>query len=186
MPPGKAETRTGVAPWRDKPILLVGHMGSGKSSIGKRLAEALHLPFRDSDEEIESAARMPIREIFARFGEPHFRDGERRVIARLIGEGPAVIATGGGAFMDAETRALALGQAIVVWLDADLETLVARVGRRSTRPLLAGRNPRTVLEELAATRNPAYTQAHLRIACTDGPHETTVKAIRLALEGRAP
>ena len=185
MQPRKAESQAGRAPWRGRPLLLVGHMGSGKSSIGRRLAASLGLPFRDSDEEIEAAAQMPVREIFARFGEPHFRDGERRVVARLIGEGPSVIATGGGAFMDEGTRALALERAIVVWLDADIDTLVARVSRRSTRPLLAGRDPRTVLEDLARTRNPAYAEAHLRIPCRNGPHEVTVRAIRQALEGLA-
>jgi shikimate kinase len=125
---------------------------------------------------------MTVAEIFARFGEPHFRDGERRVVARLIAEGPAVIATGGGAFMDPQTRALALSQGIVIWLDADLDTLVARVRRRSSRPLLVGRDPREVLQELSRKRDPAYAEAHLRIPCREGPHDATVKAILRAIE----
>lgn len=182
MPSRNAQSNAREAPWPHKPIILVGHMGSGKTSIGKRLADALRLPFRDSDEEIETAARMTVSEIFARFGEPHFRDGERRVVARLIAEGPAVIATGGGAFMDPETRALTLSRGIVIWLDADLDTLVARVRRKSSRPLLVGRDPREVLQDLSRKRNPAYAEAHLRIACKEGPHDATVKAIRRALE----
>lgn len=174
-----------LAGWRTRPILLVGHMGSGKTSIGRRLADSLGWPFVDSDAEIEAAAQMPVAEIFARFGEPHFRDGERRVIARLLDGPPRVIATGGGAFIDPHTRALALGRATVVWLDPPLDTLVARVGRRTTRPLLAGRDPRQVLSELAAVRNPAYAQAHLRVSCGDGPHDMAVRQVRAALDGLA-
>ncbi|WP_448579218.1 shikimate kinase [Thermaurantiacus sp.] len=182
MQPRNAQSSPPEATRPEKPIVLVGHMGSGKTSIGKRLADALGLPFRDSDEEIEKAACMTVAEIFARFGEPHFRDGERRVVARLIAEGPGVIATGGGAFVDPQTRALALASGIVIWLDADLDTLVARVRRRSSRPLLVGRDPRHVLQELAGKRNPAYAQAHFRIPCTEGPHDATVRAILRALQ----
>ncbi|WP_448585331.1 shikimate kinase [Thermaurantiacus sp.] len=169
------------APWQHRPILLVGHMGSGKSSVGRRLADTLGWPFVDSDTEIEAAAGLPIPEIFARFGEPGFRDGERRVIARLLAEGPRVIATGGGAFIDPATRARALAAATVVWLDADIDTLVARVGRRSHRPLLAGRDARAVFESLFETRNPAYALAHLRVPTGAGPHEETVGRILSAL-----
>ena len=178
----QAESCTSAG-WRDRPILLVGHMGSGKSSVGRRLADQLGWPFVDSDAEIEAAARMSVREIFERLGEAQFRDGERRVIARLLDGPPRVIATGGGAFIDPGTRALALGRATVVWLDPPIETLVARVGRRATRPLLVGRDPRAVLEALALERNPAYAQAHLRVACGDGPHEQAVRAVRAALDG---
>jgi shikimate kinase len=171
--------------WASRPILLVGHMGSGKTSVGRRLAETLGWPFADSDAEIEAAARMPVTEIFARFGEPHFRDGERRVVARLLDGSPRVIASGGGAFVDEGTRTLALARATVVWLDTDLETLVARVARRSHRPLLKGRDARTVLAELMERRNPAYAQAHLRIATGNGPHDEAVAAILRALEGLA-
>jgi shikimate kinase len=179
----QAESSASTLHWRGRPILLVGHMGSGKSSIGRRLAATLGWPFVDSDAEIEQAAGMSIADIFARFGEPHFRDGERRVIARLLEGGPRVIATGGGAFMDPGTRALALQRATVAWLDPPIDTLVARVGRRNTRPLLVGRDAREVLEDLAAKRNPAYAEAHIRIVCGDGPHEQAVRALRTALEG---
>lgn len=164
--------------------MLVGLMGSGKTSIGKRLAAALDLPFVDSDSEIETAARMPISEIFRRFGEAHFRDGERRVIARLLDGSRRVIATGGGAFVDPDTRRLARDRALVIWLDADLDTLVARVGRRNHRPLLEGRDARTVLAELMQRRAAAYAEAHLRIRTGNGPHEETVAAILAALAGQ--
>jgi shikimate kinase len=165
-------------------IVLVGLMGAGKSTVGKRLARRLGLPFVDADEEIERAADHSITEIFDRFGEPAFRDGERRVIARLI-EGPVkVIATGGGAFMNDETRVLILERCTAVWLDADVETLAARVGRRDTRPLLREREPRAVLEDLAARRNPVYAQAHLRVPTEPVPHERVVERILQALEAR--
>jgi shikimate kinase len=165
-------------------IVLVGLMGAGKSTVGKRLARRLGLPFVDADEEIERAADHSITEIFDRFGEPAFRDGERRVIARLI-EGPVkVIATGGGAFMNDETRALILERCTAIWLDADIETLAARVGRRDTRPLLREREPRAVLEDLAARRNPVYAQAHLRVPTEPVPHEQVVERIVRALEAR--
>ncbi|WP_194744593.1 shikimate kinase [Thermaurantiacus tibetensis] len=175
---------TGPAGAVRRPLVLVGMPGSGKSAIGRRLAAALDLPFVDSDAEIEAAAQMSISEIFARFGEPHFRDGERRVIARLLDGTPRVIATGGGAFQDPDTRALALARGFVVWLDADLDTLVARVGRRDHRPLLAGRDARAVLAALLAERAPAYRQAHLRVVSGDAPHEATVAAILAALTGQ--
>lgn len=165
----------------DRPIVLVGLMGSGKSSLGRRLAARLGLPFFDADHEIEKAAGLSISEIFARFGEPHFRDGERRVIARLIDGRPKVIATGGGAFMNDETRALILERATAIWLDADVDTLVERVGRRDHRPLLKARNPREVLTELAAARNPVYAQAPIRVVSKPQPHEASVDAILEAL-----
>ena len=165
-------------------IVLVGLMGAGKSTVGKRLARRLGLPFVDADEEIERAADHSISEIFDRFGEPAFRDGERRVIARLI-EGPVkVIATGGGAFMHDATRALILERCTAVWLDADVETLAARVGRRNTRPLLRTGEPKAVLEDLAGRRNPVYAQAHLRVPTEPVPHEEVVERIVQALAAR--
>ena len=165
------------ADWRRRPIVLVGLMGSGKTTVGKRLAARLHWPFVDADAEIEAAAQMPISEIFARFGEPHFRDGERRVISRLMESGHRVIATGGGAFVDTETRALILREGTAVWLDAAIETLVARVARRNHRPLLVGKDPAQVLSELMEVRRPFYAEAPLRVVSANGPHEDTVNAI---------
>lgn len=163
--------------WRKRPIVLVGLMGSGKTTVGKRLAARLHWPFVDADAEIEAAAQMPIAEIFARFGEPHFRDGERRVISRLMENGHRVIATGGGAFVDPQTRALILREGTAIWLDASIETLVSRVARRNHRPLLVGKDPAQVLGELLALRGPFYAQAPLRVVSASGPHEETVNAI---------
>jgi len=158
-------------------IVLIGMMGVGKSTIGRRLALRLGLPFVDADDEIAHAAGMTIAEIFARYGETGFRDGERRVIARLMSEGQQVIATGGGAFMNDETRALILDKALTIWLDADIDILVERVSRREGRPLLQGKDPRQVLTELAATRNPIYAQAPIQIRSEAGPHEHTVDRI---------
>jgi shikimate kinase len=167
--------------WADQPIALVGLMGVGKTTVGRRLANRLKLPFVDADAEIERAAAMSVGEMFERYGEPYFRDGERRVIARLMDGAPKVIATGGGAFVNAETRALMLRDALVVWLDADPAVLVGRVRRRDTRPLLRGRDPRQVLEELARVRNPIYAEAHLRVSSQQAPHEATVSAILRAI-----
>ncbi len=172
--------------WQRRPIVLVGLMGSGKTTVGKRLAARLDWPFVDADAEIEAAAQMPISEIFARFGEAHFRDGERRVIARLMDASrssrqPCVIATGGGAFVDEGTRALILAEATAVWLDASLDTLVSRVSKRNTRPLLIGRDPRQVLGELMEKRRACYSEAQIRIVSANGPHEQTASAILDAL-----
>ena len=162
-------------------IVLVGLMGAGKSTVGRRLARRLGLPFVDADDEIERAADRSISEIFDGFGEPAFRDGERRVIARLI-EGPVkVISAGGGAFMHHETRALILQRCTAIWLDADLETLAARVARRDDRPLLRGRDPKSVLAELAARRNPIYAMAHLRVVSGSVAHDEAVERILAAL-----
>lgn len=152
-------------------------MGVGKSTVGRRLAARLGLAFVDADEEIEKAAGMTISEMFARYGESYFRDGERRVIARLLDDEPKVIATGGGAFMQDETRALILNQATAVWLDADIDTLVDRVSRREGRPLLAGKDPRVVLTELAAVRNPTYALAPIHVKSIAAPHEVAVERI---------
>ncbi len=168
-------------PYRAQPIVLIGMMGVGKSTIGRRLAARLDLPFVDADSEIETAAGMTIADIFERFGEAQFRDGERRVIARLIDGERKIVATGGGAFMNAETRALILARARAIWLHADIETLVDRVGRREDRPLLRGRDARVVLSELAEIRNPVYALAPIHIMSHPTPHEATVDAIVKAL-----
>lgn len=160
-----------------RPIVLVGLMGVGKTTIGRRLAKRLDLPFVDADHEIEAAAGMSVSDIFERFGESHFRDGERRVISRLLDGEPRVIATGGGAFMNTETRALILATATAIWIDSDVDTLVERVGRRNDRPLLAGRDAREVLAELAKVRNPVYALAPVHVVSHPAPHEATVDAI---------
>ena len=167
--------------WTGRPIVLVGLMGVGKTTVGRRLAARLGLDFVDADHEIEAAAGMTIAEIFERFGEAYFRDGERRVIQRLVDGQPKVIATGGGAFVDEATRALILAKGIAVWLDAHPDVLAERVRRRDTRPLLRGRDARAVLTDLARVRSPFYAQAHHRVGSHKGPHETTVAAIMKAL-----
>ena len=164
-----------------RPVTLIGLMGVGKTTIGRRLAARLDLPFVDADAEIETASGMSVPEIFERFGEAHFRDGERRVIARLIDGSPKVIATGGGAFIDPETRALILSRTLAVWLDADIATLVERVKRRETRPLLKGKDAGEVLTALAAVRNPIYAEAPIHIGGRRGPHGETVDTIVAAL-----
>lgn len=163
--------------WTGQPIVLVGLMGAGKSTVGRRLAARLGLPFVDADTEIEAAAGMSVSEIFAQFGEAYFRDGERRVIARLMDGRPKVIATGGGAFVNDDTRTLILRDALAVWLDAPIGVLAARVRKRDTRPLLRGRDPVEVLTDLATVRNPLYALAHIRVASNHAPHDATVKAI---------
>lgn len=171
--------------WQRRPLVLVGLMGSGKTTVGRRLAARLNRPFLDADAEIEKAAAMSIADIFERFGEAHFRDGERRVIARLMETGPVVIATGGGAYVDPETRALVNRLGTAIWLDADIPTLAARVGRRSHRPLLVGRDPVQVLGALAAVRNPCYAEAAIRVPSQDAPHEHMVDAILTILRHAA-
>lgn len=173
----------------DRPVVLVGLMGVGKSTIGRKLAQILGFSFVDADSEIEEAAQMSIADMFERFGEEHFRDGERRVIARLIGEGApdrkvpdrTVIATGGGAFADPATRSLILERAIAVWIDSDIETLVARVGRKQTRPLLAGKDPREVLTRLRDERTPAYAEAPIHVVSDQGPQLRSVARTLRAL-----
>ena len=166
----------------DRPVVLVGLMGTGKSTVGQRLAGLLATDFVDSDAAIEIAARRTIAEIFDQFGEPYFRDGERRVIARLIEAGHGVIATGGGAFVDPDTRALIKERAIAVWLDADVDTLVARTRRRDTRPLLRVADPKQVLAGLQAERAPAYAEAPIRIETSDLPHHQTALRILEAID----
>ena len=169
----------------DRTLVMIGLMGAGKSTIGRRLAARLGLTFVDADAEIERAAGCSVNDIFALYGEGAFRDGERRVIARLLDGRPQVLATGGGAFMNAETRALIKQKGLSIWLDADIELLVKRTGRRDTRPLLKRGDPREVLEQLAAERYPTYALADLRVKSTDGPHEAVVDAIVRALAARA-
>ncbi len=166
----------------DRPVVLVGLMGAGKSTVGRRLASLLGAPFADSDLAIEEAAQRTVSEIFEEFGEHYFRDGERRVIARLMDGGEGVIATGGGAFVNPETRALILERAIAVWLDCSVETLVARTRRRDTRPLLRSGDPREILTRLHAERAPAYAEAPIRIAAGDAPHQQTAMKILEAIE----
>jgi shikimate kinase len=175
------QNRVARSRWSGKPIVLVGLMGVGKSTVGKRLAQRLSLPFVDADSEIETAAGMTITEIFEAFGEAYFRDGERRVIARLMDGSAKVIATGGGAFINAETRALILAESVAVWLDASLDVLVERVQRRDTRPLLRNRDPHAALADLAAVRNPIYAEAPIHVFSNHAPHDVTVKEILKAL-----
>jgi shikimate kinase len=163
----------------DRPIVLVGMMGVGKTSVGKRLASALGTTFADADEAIETAARMTIPEIFAQYGEAAFRDGERRVIARLIEQGGkrTVIATGGGAFCNPETRGLILEKTISVWLDSDIDTLVERTARKNNRPLLQNGNRRETLTRLRAERQGDYALAQIHVMSNDGPHTKTVDTV---------
>ncbi|MEL6528857.1 MAG: shikimate kinase [Pseudomonadota bacterium] len=167
----------GLAARIDRPIVLVGLMGVGKSTVGRRLATMLKRDFVDADDAIEEAAQRSVAEIFREFGEAYFRDGERRVISRLMEERAGVIATGGGAFVDEETRTLILDQAIAVWIDCDIDTLVERTSRRDTRPLLRDGDPKTILTRLFEEREPYYSQAQIRIRSEDGPHAETAKAI---------
>ena len=169
---------------RERTIALVGLMGVGKTTIGRKLAQALDLPFHDADQEIEAAAGRSIPEIFAKMGEAEFRAGERRVIARLLKSGPHVLATGGGAFMDPEIRALIERGATSVWLKADLDVMVRRVSRKDSRPLLSGKDPRTVLTALMKERYPIYALADITVATDDRPVGEAVKAIVAALEKR--
>ncbi len=166
----------------DKPIVLVGLMGVGKSTVGRRLARRLDLPFVDSDSAIEDAAGFTAAEVYERFGEKDFRDGERRLVARLVAGHVGVIATGGGAFIDPRTRELLNARAITVWLDAEVEVLTERTGRRDTRPLLRNANPKATLERLADERRPSYAEAHIHIRSSSGGHAEVVELIIVALD----
>ncbi len=165
-------------------IALIGLPGVGKSSIGRRLAAALDMPFRDADEEVERAAGRTIAEIFAERGETEFRDGERRVIARLLEEPPHVLATGGGAFMNPDTRRLIREKATSIWLRADIEVLARRVARKNNRPLLKDRDPFEALTALAEVRHPIYAEADITVDSVESPHALAVKAILEALQER--
>ncbi|MDP6831921.1 MAG: shikimate kinase [Alphaproteobacteria bacterium] len=170
-----------ILPKLDRGVVLVGLMGAGKSSVGRRLAKRLGLPFFDADQEIEKAADCSIEEIFARHGEAAFRNGERRVIARLLDGPPQVLATGGGAFMDSETRAAIEQRGVSIWLRAELQILLERVLRRDNRPLLKQGDPEQILRELMAERDPIYAQADLTVTSGMGPHEDVVEDIVTAL-----
>lgn len=169
-----------------QPIVLVGLMGVGKSTVGRRLAALLGAEFFDADDAIEDAAQLSVAEIFEQFGEAYFRDGERRVIARLIEDSAkkngGIIATGGGAFCNDETRTLILAEAIAVWIDCDIDTLVERTARRKTRPLLQGGDPHEILTRLHQERKEFYEQAPIRINSQNGPHTETAMAIIEAID----
>lgn len=177
-----AQATAALARRIDRPVVLVGLMGAGKTTVGRQLAGLLRTDFVDADEEIERAAAMSVAEIFERFGEAYFRDGERRVIARLIAERHGVIATGGGAFVNPETRALVLDHAIAVWIDCDIATLVRRTARRTTRPLLRNGDPAEILARLHAERAPFYAQAPIRVVGRDGSHADTAGEIIEAID----
>jgi shikimate kinase len=165
-------------------IVLVGMMGAGKSTIGRRLAARLRLPFTDADTEIEAAAGMSIPDIFETHGEAHFRDGEARVIARLLENGPIVLATGGGAFMREETRTRIRAKAISIWLRADIDVIMRRVRRRADRPLLQTADPEATVNRLLGEREPVYQNADLTISSRDVPHDRIVEECIEALRAR--
>ena len=172
----------GAIPVHRRTIALVGLMGVGKSTVGRRLAQRLDLPFADGDVEIEEAAGMTVSDIFAELGEAEFRAGEARVVKRLL-EGPRmVLATGGGAILNPDTRALLKARAVTVWMRADLETVAQRVQRRDTRPLLRGRDPLEALKAMAEVRYPVYQTADLTVDVATGAHAQAVEAIVAALE----
>ncbi len=178
---GLAQIREALAA---RSIVLIGLMGVGKTAVGKRLAARLDLPFVDADTEIETAAGMTVSEIFARHGEAYFREGERKVIKRLLEAGPQVLATGGGAFMNEETRANIKARGISIWLRAELRVLLKRVNRRGNRPLLAGDDPEKVMRKLMAERNPVYAEADIVVDSRDVPHDAIVNAVIDALAAK--
>ena len=173
-----------VAALGSRSVVLVGMMGAGKSSIGRRVALRLGIPFVDADAEIEKAAGMTITDIFVSHGEPDFRAGEARVIARLLESGPQVLATGGGAFMNADTRALIATKGISVWLKAEFEVLMRRIRRRYDRPLLKTDDPAATLKQLMADRYPTYAQADITVQSREVPHDKIVEEIVSALGQR--
>lgn len=177
------ETPTATAPWRRRPVVLIGLMGVGKSTIGRRLAKEVNLPFIDADEEIEHAAGCSIADIFSMHGEPIFRDLEQRVIARILAEEPVIMATGGGAWMQEKVRQVIQQRATSVWLRADLDVLVERVSKRHHRPLLEKGDKRAIMAKLMDERYPIYAQADLTIDSNQGPHERVVQLVIEALEG---
>ncbi|WP_024588423.1 shikimate kinase [Aliihoeflea sp. 2WW] len=167
-----------------KTLVLVGLMGAGKTSVGRKLAQILQLPFADSDHEIESVSRMTVPELFEAYGEVEFRALEQRVVTRLIADGPAVIGTGGGAFMNADTRAAIRANGISIWLKADLDTLMDRVARRQNRPLLKNSDPRAVMRKLMEDRYPVYGEADVTIVSRDARHGTIAAEIIEAVDAR--
>ena len=168
----------------DRPIVLVGLMGAGKSTVGRRLANRLDLPFVDTDAAIEDATRQPWGELFERYGEAAYRDGERRLVARIVDGEVRVISTGGGVFVDPATRELLNERAITVWLDAPVDVLADRTARRNTRPLLRNGDARQTLEQLSRDERPAYAEAHIHIKSGSGAHKDVVEAIIKAIEER--
>ncbi|MFL6799115.1 MAG: shikimate kinase [Xanthobacteraceae bacterium] len=184
-PAQELPTRTGlVAELGRRSIVLVGMMGVGKSSVGRRLALRLGVPFVDADAEIEKAAHMTIPDIFATRGEAEFRAGEARVIARLMENGPQVLATGGGAFMHPDTRALIAAKGIAVWLKAEVDVLLRRIRRRHDRPLLKTDDPAATLRQLTEQRSPVYALAELTVQSREVPHDRIVDEIVTALAAR--
>ncbi|MDZ7628676.1 MAG: shikimate kinase [Parvularculaceae bacterium] len=166
----------------DRPIVLVGMMGAGKTTIGRRLAKALDLPFHDADAEIEAAAGMSVSELFEKHGEQSFREGESKVIARLLSGAPIVLATGGGALTTSATRSLVRDRALSIWLRADVDTLTRRATRRPTRPLLKKGDPKETIARLLGERTPFYAEATLVIDSQPGAHGKTVSALLAAIE----
>ncbi len=165
----------------NKTIVLIGLMGAGKSTVGRRLASHIGRSFKDADTEIEKASGMNVSDYFSTYGEPAFREGEARVIERLLEGPPIVLATGGGAFMTETTRNLIQEKALSIWLKADIDVLVQRTAKRDTRPLLKQGNPRDILDKLMAERGPVYAQAHISVESSDKPHKITVDRIVSAL-----
>ncbi|WP_246191452.1 shikimate kinase [Aureimonas leprariae] len=163
-------------------VVLIGLMGAGKSTVGRRLAQRLDVPFQDTDTEIEAVSRMTIPELFAAYGEDEFRALERRIVARLAAEGPQVLATGGGAFMSEETRSVLATRAVTVWLNADLDTLMERVMRRNNRPLLKTGDPRETMRRLMETRYPVYGLADITVHSRQVKRETVAEEIVEALD----
>jgi shikimate kinase len=166
----------------DRPVVLVGLMGVGKSTVGRRLARRLGVPFVDSDSAIEDASGFSAAEVYERYGERDFRDGERRLVARLVEGEVRVIATGGGAYIDSTTRKLLNERAITIWLDAPVDILAERTSRRDTRPLLRNSDPKGTLERLSDERRPSYEEAHIHIKSGNGAHRDVVDSIVAALE----
>ncbi|MDD3181239.1 MAG: shikimate kinase [Alphaproteobacteria bacterium] len=173
-------------PLLPKSIVLIGMPGSGKSTIGRKIASHLGLPFVDSDHEVETAANMSISQIFEKLGEPAFRDGERKVIARLLSGPPIILSTGGGAFMNDQTRQLIQKQALSIWLQATLDTLVERTSRTDDRPLLQNGNPKTILSNLMSVREPIYSQADLTVVSQNVSVETTAQHVLAAIKNIIP
>ncbi|MEJ8475837.1 shikimate kinase [Roseibium algae] len=168
----------------DRSIVLVGIMGCGKSTVGRRLAQKLGLTFADADAEIERAANMTIAEIFATHGEPYFRSGEERVIARLLKKGPQVLATGGGAFMSEATRNEISAHAVSIWLKVDFDTVMSRVRKRANRPLLQNPDPEGTMRDLMKTRHPVYAKADATVYSRDVPHDVVMNQIIQALTAK--
>lgn len=179
---GAAESGETPLPLDRRAIVLVGLMGAGKTTVGRRLAHRLGLDFVDADAEIEKAAGESIPEIFKLRGEKVFREGEKRVISRLLDDGPQVLATGGGAFMDPETRAEIMNKGVSVWLKADIDVLMKRVSKRGNRPLLKTADPRATMKKLMDERYPVYADADITVESREGPHEVVVDAILAALD----